>query len=122
MEEKNKVIDLYVKDGILYGIYLPAVLTLEVAEEVLKQRLIVCDGKTYPVLADIRNVKSVTSPARIFFSKPESNILLSAGALLVNNIFQETIGNIFIYLNKPPIPSKLFRKESDAVRWLNTFK
>ena len=121
MEEKNKVIDLYIKDGILYGVYLPAVITLEVAEEVVKQRSLLYEGQTFAIIADIRNVKSVTAAARIFFSKPENNANLSAGALLVSNIFQETIGNIFIFFNKPPIPSKVFKKEEDAVKWLKMF-
>ncbi|ABG58943.1 STAS/SEC14 domain-containing protein [Cytophaga hutchinsonii] len=118
---ESECIKFYIEEGILYGIYLAPVLTLEVAQEVVKQRLLFAAGVTYPVLADIRNIKSVTSQARAFFAKPESNTFISAGALIVNNIFLETIGNIFIYLNKPSIPSRLFRNEQDAVKWLKTF-
>lgn len=56
----NELIEFYIQDGILYGIYITPILSLEVAQEIVKQRLLFTGVNTYPVLADIRNIKSVT--------------------------------------------------------------
>lgn len=56
---------LKVKDSVLIGVYRENLeVDLHVAKEVVKQRLIVADGKEYPALADVRGMKSVSKEAR----------------------------------------------------------
>lgn len=115
---KDENVELFFKDAILFGIYQPPVVTLDVAQKAVKQRLTFSEGKTYRVLIDIRRIKSVTAEARKFLAEPYCFDGISIAAIVVNNIFQETIGNIYIYLSKHPVPLKLFRSEKDAMNWL----
>ncbi len=77
-----------------------------------------CEGMTYPVLADIRAVKSVEPAARKFLAGDVSTNLISAGAILINNQFHKVAGNIFIQFNKPKMPTRLFTDESEALAWV----
>ena len=119
---KNDSVELVFKENILFGIYQPACVTLDVAQEAVKQRIAFSAEQTYPVLIDIRNVKSVSAETRKYLSTPESFYLISVAAIIVNNVFQETIGNIFIYLNKRPVPLRIFKSEYEAIKWLGTYK
>jgi len=42
--------------------------------------------------------------------------------MIVKNTFQETIGNIFIFLNRPAVPARLFTDKKEAIKWLENYK
>ncbi len=109
-------------DGIIRAIALPDLkVTLEIIKEVNAHIKKLYKGKKVPVFADIRGVKSITREARLLPSSEDSVNVCSAAALLIGSPLSKVIGNLFIGLNKPPYPTKLFKKEDEAVEWLKGF-
>ena len=66
-------------------------------------------------LSDIRKLKSTTKEAREYL-KEHSKVI--AVAILVNNGLSMMMGNLFIGFTQPPYLSRVFRKESAALKWL----
>ena len=77
------------------------------------------DGVRTPVLADLREVKlGANREARSHYVSDESAEFKSGMAMLVSSSMQRMVGNIFLKLNRPPYPTRLFREETAAVQWL----
>jgi hypothetical protein len=74
-----------------------------------------------PFLMDIREARSLSRDARAFYASAETGTVFSATALLVSSPVSRAIGNFFIGLNKPSMPTRLFGSEAEAVEWLRTF-
>lgn len=69
----------------------------------------------------MRDIKSMDREARRFFAGPECAKAESAAALVIGSPITKAIGNFFLGLNKPIIPTRLFTNEADAIVWLKTF-
>ncbi|MFC2154943.1 STAS/SEC14 domain-containing protein [Acidobacteriota bacterium] len=79
-------------------------------------------GCDYVICADINNIKSVTKEARDFSGdEREINKSLLAMALITVSPISRVIGNLFMGLNKPPYPAKLFSDKEKAIEWLKDF-
>ena len=72
-------------------------------------------GQQRPVLVDARNIKSVDFAAR---KEAATFAEITSAALLINSALSRMIGNVFITVNKPSIPVRLFTSEAEAVEWL----
>jgi len=112
----------FLKDGIVFFTYTTDVLTLPIAEQIVEARLQLVNGVTYPLLADVRSVKSVEPEALGYLAGPRSTHLVSAGALLVNGQFQKVASTMYLHVNKPPVTARLFTGEQEALSWLKQFK
>jgi hypothetical protein len=112
----------WIEDEVVHFVYTTDVLTPEIAKQAVSIRLDMYDGLAYPILTDIRAIKSVDTEARRYLADQESNQLITAGALLVNNHFHKVAGNIFVMVNKPTVPAKLFTSEGEALAWLQRYK
>ncbi|MDD5434152.1 MAG: hypothetical protein PH343_01855 [Nitrospira sp.] len=95
--------------------------TLDTAKETIAAILTVSKGKKRPLLVDIHAIKSITREAREFFGRDERERELTAIALLVGSPVSRIIGSVFIGINRPPNPLKLFTSEGDAIEWLKAF-
>jgi hypothetical protein len=110
------------EDGIVYIKTKPRVeIDRANAEEVMRVVGSMGNGKLRPVLVDLSNVKSMTREARLYFAGPETAAVQAAAALVIKSPLTRAIGNFFMGLNKPLIPTRLFTSETDAVTWLRTF-
>jgi hypothetical protein len=47
--------------------------------------------------------------------------LVKAGALITGSAVNKTIGNIFLSIDKPLVPTKLFTNEESARQWLREY-
>ena len=120
-EYSTPYISLRIEDGILFGTWADNThVNLEVAKECVKARLKFQNSISYPALIDMRGVKSASKEAREYMAN-EGAQLITAGALLIDSLLTRTIGNIFLTINKPPVPSKLFTEEQKAIEWLKQF-
>ena len=120
---KNEVIELWLENGIVYAIYTKnAVITLEIAKEIVYERLRIVGARTYPSLSDYTGNMQITKEARAFFASSESIKQVSAGAFLVKNLIQQFLGNAFLKFNKPTIPARIFSNKEDAIKWLEFYK
>lgn len=80
-----------------------------------------CRGRKHPLLIDLKHLQSITPEARSYFSARDRETDISAFAFLIHSNFQRMVGNIFIQFNRPPLPTKLFNEEEDALVWLKEF-
>ncbi|CAN5557328.1 hypothetical protein BH10BAC1_BH10BAC1_05560 [soil metagenome] len=79
------------------------------------------DGKTYPMLVNLKEIKSISKEARDHFSMQNRTPGVKAIGLLIKSPASTIIGNFFLGLNKSTVPVKLFNKEEKAVTWLKQF-
>jgi hypothetical protein len=123
--EKEKLVTPYITmwfhDGILYGRYAEGLdVSLDIAKELVESRILYSEGKSCPMLIDMKGVKSATPQAREYLATIGATHL-KAGALIVGSQMNMAIGNVFLMIDKPLVPTKLFTNEDRAVEWLRQY-
>ena len=76
---------------------------------------------TFPILVDIREINSITREARSHFSMRGRKAAVNAIAMIISSPTSIFIGNIYLLINRPTVPTQLVGSEKDAVTWLTTF-
>lgn len=77
------------------------------------------DGKNFPILVDLRQIKSISKEARDHFSMRGRKPNVTAIAMLVSSPVSKIIGNFFLGLNKPTVPTRMFTAEAEARKWID---
>ncbi len=72
----------------------------------------------FPLLIDARGIKSITREARSFFTTNGRETNTMAFAILIDSSVSKVVGNFFLGINKPAVPTKLFTNEKEAAKWL----
>lgn len=75
-------------------------------------------GKPRPLLVDMTKVRSMSKGAREEYVKQQGELIITAVALLTTSSVSNMIANLFIGLNKPHVPVKLFTDPDKARDWL----
>jgi hypothetical protein len=120
---ENNYVEIWFENGLVHEIFKPqCVLTLESAEDIVRDRLKVSDGKMSPIFIDLRNMVSTTNAARSYMASTEAQAYLSAGALLINNEIHQLLLNLWLKIDKPFIPTKGFTDKQKALLWLEQYK
>ena len=110
------------EDGLLYVVVLlDAEITGVDAQENLEVEIQLAGGQSRPMLVDARQVKSLSREARDIFAGEAYNKLVLAIAIIIGSPMTKAIGNLFLGINKPGYPTKLFTSEDDAIAWLKGF-
>ena len=119
----TKVAKLWMgEDNIVRASYAQnANITLKDVQDVIEIYLKLTNGKPYPLLADVRHIKSLTREAREYSVKQEVNKIYTANAILIGSHVSRVIINFFLKFNKPPVPTKVFTIENEALAWLKNF-
>lgn len=118
---KSSYVSARLENSIMIGVYeKKIVIDIDLAKQIVKERLTLFAGKTYPVLVDARHVKVVTPEARRYFAK-EGVEGMSALAVVVGNFVSVIGGNLFMQFSKNRVPTKLFRTKDQALKWLSQF-
>lgn len=114
-------VSMWMEGEILCGSYTKDLhLSLEVAKACVEARLIFSKGKMSTLLVDMRGIKSTTKEARQYMATIGAT-LVSACALITGSGFNRAMGNIFLFIDKPAVPTKLFTDERKAKEWLQQF-
>jgi hypothetical protein len=71
-------------------------------------------------LVDMRGLVNMSREARQYYSGPEPLTVHVALALVVGSPLNRAIGNFFMGLSPPPMPTRLFDTIEDAQGWLRT--
>lgn len=79
------------------------------------------NGDRFPLLVDVRKIKSISKEAREHFSIKDRESVVSACAILISSPLSCMVGNFFMSINKPDIPVRLFTNENDALSWLKKY-
>ncbi len=77
--------------------------------------------KKFPLLVDMRNIKSISSEAREHFTLKGRESVVNAYAMVLSSSLSRMIGNFFLSFHKPIVPVKLFDHEDKALIWLKGF-
>lgn len=118
---ENNFASFLLEKGILHICYKEDVsLLLRGAMEIVAQRLILQQGKAYPVLCHIRGLREVSRDAQKYLAV-EGSLLIKALAL----VYTPPLSRVFFLLylqNFPPIPIKIFTEEARALEFLAPFR
>ena len=79
------------------------------------------NGKKFPLLVDIRNIKSISDQAREHFTLQGRESVVNAYAMVLSSSLSRMIGNFFLTFHRPAVPVKLFNREEEALEWLRGF-
>jgi hypothetical protein len=109
-------------DGICHSIVEHgAEITLPDAEENTRLVASITQGNKPPILVDIRDILSITKEARDHFSMKNREPGVIAIALLIKSPVSRVIGNFYLGISRPRVPTRLFTSEAQAVNWLKTY-
>lgn len=73
------------------------------------------------LLIDARVNYRFTSEARKFASKPNGQLKRVAVAYLVGSIAGRWKTSLYVFVNKPQVPTRIFTNREKALAWLNSF-
>lgn len=78
-------------------------------------------GKKFPLLIDSRGIKSMSREARNQFTTKGRETSALAFAIIIDSPVSRVIGNFFMGINKPAVPTRLFDNEIEAEKWLKPY-
>lgn len=114
--------DLWIEEGILHFIYKPnTLIDLEAARVIVKKRLHFQKGVSYPILCDLRQLKTVNKAAREYLAE-FGCINALAVAILIEKSYSSTLSNAFINISNPSVPTREFTTIPEALDFLNEYK
>lgn len=121
---ENEFVTIEMEDDILFVHYkTPSTIDMTCAKKVVEDRLKFTEGKPCYVLTDLTDIKPGTKEAREYLCDPNGGLQgILAGAFVSDKLFSYALANLFLKINKPPIPSKIFSKKEDALKWLMEIK
>ncbi len=111
----------WIDDNILHVVYKPnTVIDLKAAESIVKERLRFQNGRSYPILCDLRQLKIVTKPARDYLAQQGSSMALAV-ALIIETSYSGQISKVFLNTSQPSVPTKEFIEMSKALDFLSFY-
>jgi len=117
--ELDKVI-IELLDSNLLLISLKENITIEGEDvlEIKKHNLDLMKGNNYAIVFDSGHYTSVSKEARELMtsSKVEKNRV--ASAFIIYSLSQKILGNFYLKVNKPNVPTKLFSDKEKAITWI----
>lgn len=113
---------LFRTDGIVEVVFgQNAVIDLDDCYDIMnvyKQEL---SGKKVPILLVVGNYTNFTAEAKAYGASPEGLEFSIAEAFVYNSLPHKIIGNFYLALNKPSVPTQFFKIKAEAEAWLKTF-
>lgn len=79
-------------------------------------------GQETMVMVVANELSQFTKGAIDFSVSPEGLRYAFADALVIRSLTQRITANIYLKLNKPKKPSKIFNTEKEAARWLHSLR
>jgi hypothetical protein len=76
------------------------------------------EGQKRPCIVDGRVAGTAEPGVREYYATPNSTRLTLALALLVGSAAMRVVANLFLTLNKPSVPTRMFTSEAEALEWL----
>ncbi len=118
---ENESIKIETENSIIIGTIKLSSIDITSAKKINISRLEIQKGKLQPMLSDIKFVRTVSKEARDFMASEEGCEGVLAAAILVDSPITRMIGNFFMSINKPLVPTKIFTDEAEAIKWLKPF-
>lgn len=124
----HKVLDtpyvyLELQDDLLIGTYKKGLkMTLDIVKEVVKTRWEFTEYKPVVTIVYNAGVISMTKEARDYLSGEEGSRGFIAAALVLDSPFSSFLGNFYLTVSKPRMPSRSFTKTAAALKWLEKYR
>ena len=96
--------------------------TLEDAEACVAFMWEVAGQRRRPVLIDLRQARSMDRATRAYYAGPATASKQIAVGILIESPLSRVLGNFFLGLNKPIMPTRLFTSEAEALAWLRGYR
>jgi len=93
------------------------------AEDILlikDHNLSIMKNKSYGLVVDAKYYTSVSAGARKAMATSATEKNRKATGIVIYEFPQRILGNIFIWFNRPKVPTKLFSNKEDAIDWVKT--
>lgn len=108
-------------DGLLQvNMHSDVLLEVEDAKQIVEAEGKLGGGKKLPVLHVVGKFLSLGTGVREY-SAIEGTSFTSAEAYVINSLPHRILGNFYMKVNKPTVPTRMFNTEEEAVEWLRTF-
>lgn len=113
----------WIENDILHHVYKPElIIDLAIAKDLVAHRLEITAGVNRPLFVDICNLVAIDGAARRYLAGPEAIRHVSAGAIYLNNYLQFLAGSVYLKVDTPLVPSRLFIEKEKALQWLEKYK
>ena len=77
-----------------------------------------CGGNRAPIVVDLRQAVPLDAETRHYYSgKQLTDYFTSLAILVPTGPFGKMLGNLYLRVARPGIPSRLFNSEAEALRW-----
>ena len=118
-KEFQHTIVRYRKDGIIHVTYKSGcTITLEDCYAMAKFICQIGVAKKYLFITEPEHGSNIDEQARVLLASEKGNRYTLKNAILCSSIIHEMIGNFFIRMDNPVVPTKLFNNEVKAIEWL----
>jgi hypothetical protein len=109
---------IWIAEDIVHVFYKKgAIIGLKTAKELVKARLKLQNGKIYNGIGYINDAALLNKETKEYLASAGSEGVNKI-ALIAHSPIAILVGNLFILINKPPKPIKLFKNKEDAIKWL----
>lgn len=115
---KNAYAEYQLNPGILFFNYKQQRLTLQVAQQVVRDRLHLQRNRAYPIYCDVRNIIDTHKEARDYLAR-EGAALTRAVAFRISGPVSESMLHFYLQRTNPHTPTQLFFKKKPALMFLN---
>lgn len=112
-------VEARIEDGIFIASYPKGMnLDLDAAKRVVSERLVMQGGRSYPLVIHINGLIASSKEVRTFMAD-EGIRGVSLGAFVVEKKYEEMLVNLFLSIDVPKVPTRVFDNEKDAIAWIN---
>lgn len=115
--------EMWLDNGIIYIVYKPNLsITLDIAKNMVRQRLELAQGQPYPIFADVRLLESIDPVSRTYLASNAASHLVQATAIFLDTPIISWLANVFVAIDRPACPSRHFSDRDKALSWLQTYQ
>ena len=77
-----------------------------------------CEGHRMPIVVDLRQAMTIDAETRHYYTGKQLTDFFTSMAILVPaGSFGKMMGNLYLRVANPGIPSRLFDSETEALQW-----
>jgi Na+/H+ antiporter NhaA len=113
---------MWFEDGLICVVFKSnLIINLDIARNMVAERLKINNQIARPMLVDVSGIVSIDMPSRKFFASEAATQYVKAGAIVVKGLIPQFVTQVFMKIDKPKVPSRIFTNADKAVVWLEKY-